>query len=294
MNANSSEDNLTINAMTVDVEDFFQVSAFERYIARENWEKYTGRVEANTDRILELFSNHDVRATFFTLGWVAERYPGLVRRIVEQGHDLASHGWDHKRVTTLSRTEFSADIRQAKAVLEDVSGTVVTGYRAPSYSFTLDNDWAHAVLDEQGYEYSSSIAPIKHDLYGIPGAPRFAHHCAEDRVLELPITTARIMQKNYPCGGGGWFRLYPYAVSKWAIGRVNKKDRQAAIFYFHPWEIDPQQPRIKGVDWRTKFRHYQNLESMELKVGRLLADFEWNTIPAVFSKELGHREQRPG
>lgn len=275
-----------LNAMTVDVEDYYQVSAFEPYISRENWKNYKGRVEANTDRILDIFSEHGVRATFFTLGWVAEHYPALVRRIVDQGHDLASHGWDHKRVNTLSRQEFSEDICKAKAILEGVTGTAVVGYRAPSYSFTLKNDWAHEVLGEQGYTYSSSIAPIKHDLYGIPGAPRFAHRRADGAVLELPITTARIMEKNYPCGGGGWFRLYPYGVTKWAIDRVNRIDRESAIFYFHPWEIDPEQPRVNGADMRTKFRHYQNLASMESKVKRLLSDFEWGTIPDVYAKEL--------
>ena len=274
------------NAMTVDVEDFFQVSALEPYISRENWQNYAGRVEANTDRILEMFSQHQVRATFFTLGWVAEQYPALVKRIVEQGHDLASHGWDHKRVTTLTRQEFGEDIRRARERLEDVSATRVTGYRAPSYSFTVKNDWAHDVLAEEGYQYSSSIAPIKHDLYGIPDAPRFAHRCANNEILELPITTTRILKKNYPCGGGGWFRLYPYGISKWAINRVNLKDNEPAIFYFHPWEIDPDQPRIEGTDLRTRFRHYQNLATMEPKLQRLLADFEWCTIPDVYADEF--------
>ncbi|MDB4223192.1 DUF3473 domain-containing protein [Granulosicoccus sp.] len=274
------------NAMTVDVEDYFQVSALEPYISRKSWNNYAGRVEANTDRILELFDNHDVKATFFTLGWVAEHYPDLVKRIVAQGHDLASHGWDHRRVTTLTRDEFSADIAKSKKILEDVSSTEVNGYRAPSYSFTLKNAWAHDALHEQGYQYSSSIAPIKHDLYGIPSAPRFSHTCANDKILELPITTTRIMNKNYPCGGGGWFRLYPYAVSKWAINRVNAKDNEAAIFYFHPWEIDPNQPRIEGLKPAAKFRHYQNLGQMERKIIRLLRDYSWRTIPEVYAADL--------
>ena len=274
------------NAMTVDVEDYFQVSAFEPYISRQSWKNYTGRVEANTDRILELFDQNDVKATFFTLGWVAEHYPDLVKRIVAQGHDLASHGWDHRRVTTLTRDEFSADIAKSKKILEDVSSTEVNGYRAPSYSFTLKNDWAHDVLLEQGYLYSSSIAPIKHDLYGIPSAPRFAYGCANNKILELPITTTQVMNKNYPCGGGGWFRLYPYAVSKWAINRVNAKDNEAAIFYFHPWEIDPDQPRIKGLKPAARFRHYQNLANMERKITQLLGDYKWRTIPEVFAADL--------
>ncbi|OED38092.1 polysaccharide deacetylase [Chromatiales bacterium (ex Bugula neritina AB1)] len=279
------------NAMTVDVEDYFQVSAFDPYISRQSWKNYEGRVESNTDRILQLFDQFDVQATFFTLGWVAQKYPAMVKRIVDQGHDLASHGWDHRRVTTLSRKEFSEDIAKAKVTLEDVSSTPITGYRAPSYSFTLQNDWAHDVLLEQGYHYSSSIAPIKHDLYGIPDAPRFAHICANGGILELPITTTRLHNKNYPCGGGGWFRLYPYAVSKWAINRVNARDNESVIFYFHPWEIDPEQPRVSGLNLTTRFRHYQNLASMEGKIARLLDDYKWRTIPEVFSNDLANVTQ---
>jgi len=219
----------SVNAMTVDVEDFYQVSAFEPYIPRDSWKDYASRVEANTDRILALFDENNVKATFFTLGCVAQDHPELVKRIVSQGHDMASHGWDHRRVTTLSREEFSDDVARAKGVLEEISGQEVIGYRAPSYSFTLQTDWAHDVLLEQGYRYSSSIAPIKHDLYGIPDASRFSYPCADNHILELPITTTRILDKNYPCGGGGWFRLYPYAVSKWAINRVNKGDNEAPL-----------------------------------------------------------------
>jgi len=274
------------NAMTVDVEDFFQVSALEPYIPRNSWQNYTSRVEAKTDRILELFEQYDAKATFFTLGWVAAHYPDLIKRIVRQGHDLASHGWDHKRVTELNRKEFSEDVKKSKRILEDVSGTEINGYRAPSYSFTKENDWAHDVLLEQGYLYSSSVAPIQHDLYGIPNAPRFSFECANNNILELPITTTRLAGKNIPCGGGGWFRLYPYPISTWAINRVNTKDKNAAIFYFHPWEIDPQQPRIKGISVKTRFRHYQNLEKMEHKIVRLLKDFSWSSIPDVFATDL--------
>lgn len=279
------------NAMTVDVEDYYQVSAFDPYILRDDWKNYPSRVEANTDRILELFDKHDVKSTFFTLGWVADKFPSLVKRIVDQGHDLASHGWDHKRVTRLTRDEFSVDVEKSKKILEDVSGTEVNGYRAPSYSFTLKNDWAHDVLLEQGYLYSSSVAPIKHDLYGIPSAPRFSYTCANDQLLELPITTTRMMNKNFPCGGGGWFRLYPYAVSKWAINRVNKNDNEPAIFYFHPWEIDPEQPRIEGVKLSAKFRHYQNLAHMERKITKLLADYKWRTIPEVYAADLARMDK---
>lgn len=274
------------NAMTVDVEDYFQVSAFDSIVRRDSWDSYECRVEANTDRILELFDQKGVKATFFTLGWVAERYPELVRRIVDMGHELASHGWDHIMVTRFTRDQFAEDVRKAKCALEETSGSAVAGYRAPSYSFTRKNDWAHSVLAEEGYQYSSSVAPIKHDLYGIPDAPRFAHLRADGAVVELPITTTRVIGRNMPCGGGGWFRLYPYSLSKWAINRVHRQDNERAIFYFHPWEIDPDQPRVSGLNLRTRFRHYQNLAQMEGRVERLLGDFEWGTMAQVFSDEL--------
>lgn len=275
-----------LNAMTVDVEDYFQVSAFDPFVDRSTWGDYESRVEASTDRILALFEQYGVQGTFFTLGWVAEKYPALVRRIVEGGHELACHGWDHIMVTRLSRDEFAHDIKRAKEILEDTTGAAVRGYRAPSYSFTKQNDWAHSVLAEQGYRYSSSVAPIKHDLYGIPDAPRFSHPRADGAVIELPITTTEVLGRNIPCGGGGWFRLYPYQLSQWAIKRVHQKDRERAIFYFHPWEIDPEQPRIEGLNFRTRFRHYQNLARMEPRVERLLQDFNWGTMAEVFAEEL--------
>ena len=278
--------NAHVNAMTVDVEDYFQVSAFDPYVDRSSWHKFESRVEANTDRILSLFSEHDVRGTFFTLGWVAEQFPSLLRRIADAGHEIASHGWDHRMVTRLSLEEFATDIRKAKDVLENTSGQRVYGYRAPSYSFTKMNDWAHSVLAQEGYTYSSSVAPIKHDLYGIPDAPRFVHSREEGSVIELPITTTRFLGRNIPCGGGGWFRLYPYQLSSWAINRVHKQDNERAIFYFHPWEIDPDQPRIDGLNLRTRFRHYQNLARMEPRVTQLLKDFQWGTMAEAFAKEL--------
>jgi len=273
--------------MTVDVEDYFQVSAFDPYISRANWKNISGRVEKSTDRLLELFDHHDVTATFFTLGWVAQNYPALVRRIIDQGHDLASHGMDHQRVTSLKREEFSEDVYQSKMILEQVSGTEITGYRAPSYSFSSDTDWAHAVLHENGYRYSSSIAPIKHYFYGISNAPRFSHSHADGQIVEFPITTTRVFNKNYPCGGGGWFRLYPYRLSRWAINRVNKQDNEPAIFYIHPWELDHEQPRVKNLSYATHFRHYQNLRNTEQKLTRLLQDYTWCSIPEAFATELG-------
>ncbi len=271
-----------VNAMTVDVEDYFQVSAFESYVDRKDWCTFKLRVEKNTDRILDMFSASDVKATFFVLGWVAKRYPGMVERIVAEGHELASHGWDHVRVVNHTREQFSADVRRTMHLLEDMSGVQVKGYRAPSYSINASNDWAHDALQEAGYLYSSSIAPIKHDLYGIPDAPRFAHRRGSKGILEVPVSTVVIAGRNVPCGGGGWFRLYPYALSRWAINQVNSVEKQSSVFYFHPWEIDPGQPRQAGIDRRTRFRHYINLASMESKVNALLHDFSWNRMDRIF------------
>ena len=270
-----------VNVMTVDVEDYFQVSAFEPYIRRDSWGRLECRVEPNVDRILQLFDRHGVKATFFTLGWIAERYPQMVRRMVAQGHELASHGWSHVRVTQQDQDAFRQDIVRTKALLEDVSGQEILGYRAASYSIGADNLWALDVLRETGHLYSSSIYPIRPDLYGMPEAPRFAFRPSEGGFLEFPVTTFRIANKNLPCGGGGWFRLVPYAGMRWAIRRVNRVDGESAIFYFHPWEIDPDQPRQAGIDAKTRFRHYLNLERMESRLDRLLGDFSWGRMDEV-------------
>ncbi|MGZ8216999.1 XrtA system polysaccharide deacetylase [Methylomagnum sp.] len=277
--------------MTVDVEDYFQVSAFEPYIAREAWEKLSCRVERNTDKILQLFAAHGVNATFFTLGWVAERYPGLVKRIVEAGHELACHGYSHIRVTEQTPAEFREDVSLSKRILEDISGGSVLGYRAASYSIGANNLWALDILGELGFRYSSSIYPVKHDLYGMPEAPRFGFQpSGAAGLLELPVTTVKLGERNFPCGGGGYFRLLPYGVSRWAMRRVNKQDGQACIFYFHPWEIDPDQPRQKNINMKTRFRHYLNLSRMEGRLVRLLNDFRWDTMANVF---LDSGESRP-
>jgi polysaccharide deacetylase family protein (PEP-CTERM system associated) len=282
-NQTASRDNPLINAMTVDVEDYFHVSAFEPYIDRNAWDKLPCRVERNTDQVLELFASHGVHATFFTLGWVAERYPELVRRIVAAGHELACHGYSHVRVTEQTPTEFEADVKRAKQLLEDISGTPVFGYRAASYSIGAKNLWALQILGDLGFRYSSSIYPVKHDLYGMPEAPRFGFKPFETGILrEFPVTTVRLGQRNFPCGGGGYFRLLPYEISRWAMTRVNSKDGQACIFYFHPWEIDPDQPRQEGLSIKTRFRHYLNLSRMEQRLDRLLRDFQWDTMAAVF------------
>ncbi len=281
------------NAMTVDVEDYFQVSAFEKYISRADWDALEPRVERNTNRILDLFAGHGVKATFFVLGWVAERYPSLLRRMADEGHEIASHGYSHVRASEQSEAEFRQDVSRARKLLEDLSGTPVVGYRAASYSIGRKNLWALSVLDEEGYRYSSSIYPVRHDLYGMPEAPRFAFFpLGRGRILEVPVTTLSLGGKTFPCGGGGFFRLYPYLLSKLALAHINGRERESGIFYFHPWEIDPQQPR-PGVrlDLRTRIRHYLNLSRMENRIRALLRDFTWQRMDRIFldEKNLQHR-----
>lgn len=272
-----------INAMTVDVEDYFQVSAFENRIQRQQWDKLPHRVERNTHKILDLFDSHQVKATFFTLGWVAERYPALIRRIVDEGHELASHGYQHIRVTEQTPEQFREDLRMSRNILENIGGKPVIGYRAASYSIGAKNLWALEVLADEGYLYSSSIYPVKHDLYGMPGAPRFAFHPENaPTLLELPISTIPVFGRNMPCGGGGFFRLYPYAISKWAYRYLNTREKQAGIFYFHPWEIDVEQPRQENLNFKSRFRHYLNLEKMSDRLDRLLHDFAWDTMQNVY------------
>lgn len=269
------------NALTIDVEDYFQVSALAPHIERASWDSLPCRVERNVERLLQLLSESESRATFFTLGWIAERYPALVREIVAAGHELASHGQSHLRASEQSREAFRADVESARKKLEDLGGVAVRGYRAPSFSIGHSNLWAFDCLKAAGYAYSSSVYPVRHDHYGMPDAPRFAYR-AHNGLLELPITTTRLLSRNLPAGGGGYFRLLPYRASRWAIARVNRIDREPAIFYFHPWEIDPHQPRIKGVSAKTRFRHYLNLHRTESRLRRLLSDFRWDRIDRVF------------
>lgn len=272
-----------INAMTVDVEDYFQVSAFEKQVSKADWDTLPHRVAENTARILDLFAQHQVKATFFTLGWVAERYPQLIQRIVAEGHELASHGYEHIRVTEQSPEQFRADIIKAKQILEDVGGQPIIGYRAASYSIGAQNLWALQILEEEGHQYSSSIYPVKHDLYGMPSAPRFLFTPENtQKLVEIPITTLKILDRNIPCGGGGFFRLYPYQLSKWAYQYLNQVEKQPGIFYFHPWEIDPGQPRQQNLPFKSRFRHYLNLEKMPNRIHRLLEDFAWDTMQQVF------------
>ena len=273
------------NALSVDVEDYFQVGAFEKVIDRGAWDSIPRRVEANTDRVLVLFAEAGVKATFFTLGWVAERHPALIRRIADAGHEVASHGWDHRRVFAMNAEEFRADIIRTRKVLEDASGQRIAGYRAPSFSIDARTPWAHQVLAEEGYSYSSSVAPVAHDHYGWRSAPRFAWRpVAGAALIELPVTTLEFGKRRMAAGGWGFFRLLPYQLSNLAVRRVNRDDRPA-IFYFHPWEIDPGQPRVPDAPMRSNFRHYTNLEAMRPKLLRLLRAHDWGRTDEVAAAE---------
>ncbi len=271
-----------VNAMTVDVEDYFQVEALSACFPHRCWDEVACRVEANIDRVLSLFEAAGVGATFFVLGWIAERYPGLVRRIVAGGHEIGSHGYNHVRADRQHRAEFKEDVRKSKQLLEDLTGCAVNGYRAPCFSIGMSNLWVFETLEGEGYTYSSSIYPIRHDLYGLPEAPRFPFHPCDGRLLEIPMTTALRFGCNLPCAGGGYFRLLPYALSKANLRQVNTIERRPCVFYFHPWEIDPEQPRPQGIPWRARMRHYVNLAGMERRLKRLFADFHWSRMDYVF------------
>lgn len=274
------------NALSVDVEDWFQVGAFEKVIDRADWDGLEQRVERNGQAVIDLFERAGVKATFFTLGWVAERFPALIRRAADAGHEIASHGWDHKRVFTMDAAEFRADIGRARASIEAASGVKVTGYRAPSFSIDARTPWAHEVLAEEGYAYSSSVAPIVHDHYGWREAPRFAFRpLAGSDLLELPVTTVELAGRRAAAGGGGFFRLLPYRFSSWAIERVNRKDERPAVFYFHPWEIDPGQPRVPNAPLKSRVRHYTNLGKMERKLFKLFRSFPWDRTDRVAAAE---------
>jgi polysaccharide deacetylase family protein (PEP-CTERM system associated) len=290
-----------VNAMTVDVEDYFQVSAFESVVSRERWDHYERRVVGNTERLLAIFDEFGVKATFFVLGWVAEREPGLVRKIAAAGHEVASHGYAHRLVYRQRPEEFREDIRRSKAVLESLIGVAVLGYRAPSYSITLRSLWALDVVAEEGFLYDASVFPIHHDRYGIPTAPRRMYRVGEwqreagsapetaehrlltpsDRLIEIPGSTIRVGGVNLPIAGGGYFRLLPYAWSKWGIARLNRREATPAVFYVHPWEVDPLQPRLPASGL-SRFRHYRNLAATQARLVRLLSDFEFGAVATTF------------
>lgn len=267
--------------MTVDVEDYFQVSAFEDVLSASKWDSIELRVEKNTHRLLDLFAEHEVKSTFFTLAWVAQRCPNLITRIVADGHELASHGVAHKRLTSMTEQEAKEDIETSKAILEDLAGTRLVGYRAPSFSVNENNQWVYQLLVDAGFEYSSSTYPIQHDLYGVPNWPRFKYKRPEG-IVELPIPTIVNKGKNVGIGGGGYFRLYPYWLSKRRIETYLKQNDAPYSFYFHPWEIDSEQPVIKDASFKSKVRHYINLKHMEGKLTQLLGDYRWGTMQDAY------------
>jgi polysaccharide deacetylase family protein (PEP-CTERM system associated) len=275
-----------LNALSVDVEDWFQVGAFEKVISRSEWDDLPQRVERNGEKVLDLFEEAGVKATFFTLGWVAEKYPRLLRRAAEAGHEIASHGWDHRRVFTFDPAGFRADLERARNAIEAACGQTPRGYRAPSFSIDARTPWAHEVLAELGYVYSSSVAPIAHDHYGWREAPRFAFRpLADSALVELPVTTVELGHRRLAAGGGGFFRLLPYRFSSWAIDRVNRRDGRPAVFYFHPWEIDPGQPRVAGATLRSRLRHYSRLSAMRGKLLKLFTSHAWTRTDAVVESE---------
>ena len=272
-----------VNAMTVDVEDYFHVTAFAGSLDRSAWPSLESRVEGNTSRLLELFAKRGVRATFFVLGWVAERAPDLIRALHRAGHEIACHGLTHELVYKQTPEIFRAETHRSKALLEDLTGARVRGYRAATYSITRESLWALDILAELGFEYDSSVFPVKHDLYGIPGASRLPFRVASDRMLEVPLTTVRLLGQHLPCAGGGYFRLLPYKAFRWAIRRANREGLPA-VFYMHPWEIDAEQPRIPAP-WRSRFRHYTNLHRTYSRLEALLGDFRWASMEEVFMSE---------
>jgi polysaccharide deacetylase family protein (PEP-CTERM system associated) len=274
-----------INAFTVDVEDYFQVEAFRGAIARDSWDSMTVRVDRNTVFLLDLLAEAGVQATFFILGWVAERFPHVVRQIHQAGHEVASHGYGHELAHTQSRDVFRADIRRAKQLLEDICGVRVKGYRAPTFSIRRGNWWAYDVLGEEGYAYSSSLYPVSHDLYGTPDAPTKPFRPGNSPLLEIPLSTVKIGSRNVPCSGGGYFRLLPYGVSRWCFDQALRQRSSALVFYCHPWEFDPGQPRIRAGA-KSRFRHYTNIGRMPSRVARLLDDYRWGRMDQAFSRDL--------
>jgi polysaccharide deacetylase family protein (PEP-CTERM system associated) len=274
------------------VEDYFQVQALASVFPRSTWDSCESRVERNTERILRVFAEAGVKGTFFTLGWIAERHPGLIRTIVEQGHELASHGYSHERVDSQTEQAFRADVRKSRVILEDISGAWVRGYRAATFSVGASVPWAWRVLEEEGYAYSSSVYPVARDFYGLPDAPRWAYRPpGATNLIEAPISTVRLGARNWPCGGGGYFRLLPYEVTRAALRRLNRTDGLPAVFYIHPWELDPAQPRARRTPLKSRLRHYLNLSETRPRLRRLLRDFRWDRLDRVFDIGAGRTPQ---
>jgi len=278
----AANDGHIVNAMTIDVEDYFHVSVFDGVVPRSSWERMETRVAANTSRLLDIFDQYKVRSTFFVLGWVAERHPDIVRSIVSRGHEIASHGYAHRLVYDQTPAAFRDDVRRAKRILEEAAGRRVIGYRAPSYSITPRSLWALDVLIEEGYEYDSSIFPIRHDRYGIPVSDRRPYSIDRSRgsLVEVPGSTTTFGPLNLPVAGGGYFRILPYWWTKWGIERVNRLEKRPAVFYLHPWEIDPEQPRLT-TGALSRFRHYRHLDQTENRLRQLLTDFRFDTIERI-------------
>jgi len=268
------------HAMTVDVEDYFHVAAFSTVIDPNKWSDYASRVERNTDVLLELFKRKNIKATFFVLAWVAERYPKIVKAIVEQGHELASHGYSHQLVYKQSPDIFREETHKSKIILEDIGQRPVQGYRAASYSITAKSLWALDILAELGFTWDSSIFPVRHDNYGMPNSPEKPYQIktAHGVLTEFPLTTAKVMGLSIPAAGGGYFRQYPYFVSKYLFNRASLNQTRPQIFYLHPWEIDPDQPRVKGASWFSRFRHYTNIQRCLPRLERLVDDFSFSTV----------------
>lgn len=287
----TNESKVMLNALTIDVEDYYQVSGFESHIRFEQWPDYESRVVGNTWRLLEMLHFHRVKATFFVLGWIAERYPQVVLAIHKEGHEIASHGYRHRLLYNMSREEFRQDTERSKGLLEDLCGEPVLGYRAPSYSIIQETLWAIDILHELGFQYDSSIFPIHHDRYGIPNASRFPyfHSLSEGRkMLEFPLSTVQFLGRNVPIAGGGYLRLFPYAFIRWGIRRINEQEQRPAIVYLHPWEIDPGQPRVNGSRF-SRFRHYVNLDKTEARLRRLLQDFRFAPLRSLGETMNGRR-----
>ncbi len=284
-----------LNALTVDVEDYFQVTSFDHVVPRASWDSLECRVVASTERLLDVFARREVRGTFFILGWVADRFPQLVRRIADAGHEIGCHGYWHRLIYDLDETAFRDDLRQAKQAIEDAAGQPVTVFRAPSFSITRRSLWALDVLAQEGFTIDSSIFPTVHDRYGVPGAVPHANVIATPSgpIAELPMTIARFSGVSMPVGGGGYFRLYPLAVTRRLLARVNRVHGRPFVFYIHPWEVDPGQPRLGGLSLASRFRHYVNLHSTEAKLDRLLGQFRWGTVAEVVEQSLGRRFPAP-